>query len=388
MEPAPIEHLSTLRAKSGSDIDKEIYAFKDKGGRDVGLRFDLTVGMTRYACSRRDLRPPVKLAALSGAWRYDEPQHARYRWFKQWDIEIFGPPSVEADAEVIEVTYRLLKRLDLENFVIQVGDRGAVQRFVNEVLGVREDERSAELLRALDKSQKKSFSELSKEYAEKGFSPSDVKRLFDFGSISGAPGDVLGRLAEQKVEAEGLGKLADALKQRGVRSVAFNMSIVRGIDYYTGVVFEVQDSDRPDLGSLAGGGRYDLLPGIFGRPDLSATGAAGGMERMVMSMAGKAAAAPRLAYVAVAGSGAEGWAHEVLSRLRDAGVACESPLQQRALSKQLEDAHKAGASWTVIVGDSEAASRSVTLKEMDGGGEERLALDEAVRRLAELGALA
>ncbi len=385
MEPAPIEHLSTLRAKSGSDIDKEIYAFRDKGGRDVGLRFDLTVGMTRYACSRRDLRPPVKLAALSGAWRYDEPQHARYRWFKQWDIEIFGPPSVEADAEVIEVTYRLLKRLGLKSFTIQVGDRGAAQKFVHDVLDIGEDERAAELLRALDKSQKKSFPELSKEYAEKGFAPSDLKRLFEFGSVSGAPGDVLGRLAEQKVEAEGLGKLADALKERGVRSVAFNMSIVRGIDYYTGMVFEVQDSDRPDLGSLAGGGRYDLLPGIFGRPELSATGAAGGMERVVMSMAGKEAAAPRLVYVAVASSGAWGWAHEVLSRLRDAGVACESSLQQRALSKQLEDADKAGASWAVIVGEREAASKSVTLKEMDGRTEEHLALEEAVRRLVELG---
>ena len=83
MEPAALEHLSILRAKSGEDVDKEIYAFKDKGGRDVGLRFDLTVGITRYVCSRRDLRLPAKIASFGGMWRYDEPQYGRYRWSHQ-----------------------------------------------------------------------------------------------------------------------------------------------------------------------------------------------------------------------------------------------------------------------------------------------------------------
>lgn len=380
MEPAPIEHLSILRAKSGSDVDREIYAFKDKGGRDVGLRFDLTVGMTRYVCARRELRPPVKLAAIAGAWRYDEPQHARYRWFKQWDAEIFGPPSVEADAEVIEATYRLLQRLGL-NFSIQVGDRSAVQRFVNYSLGIKEEERAAELMRALDKSQKKSFSALSKEYEQKGFKVEDLKKLFDFGSVSGPTEKVLGRLGEMKVEASELAQVGDALKQRGVGSLAFNMSIVRGIDYYTGVVFEVVDEAHKDLGSLAGGGRYDLLPRMFGRPELSATGAAGGMERIAMSMSGLAGKRPRLVYVAVAGPKAQGWAREVLQELRANGIACESALQPRALSKQLEDADRAGASWAAIVGDKEAASGSVTLKDMRKGGEARLSLADSVQRL-------
>ena len=109
MEPASIEHLATLRAKSGEEIDGEIYAFKDKGGRDVGLRFDLTVGMTRYVCSRKDLKHPAKLAAFGGMWRYDEPQYARFRWAHQWDLEIFGPPSVDSDAEVIDASTAILK---------------------------------------------------------------------------------------------------------------------------------------------------------------------------------------------------------------------------------------------------------------------------------------
>ena len=98
IEPSPLESLSTLEAKGGVAISNEIYAFKDKGGRDVGLRFDLTIGLTRYVASRRDLKMPTKLATFAGVWRYDEPQAGRYRYFHQWDVEVYGPFSQESDA--------------------------------------------------------------------------------------------------------------------------------------------------------------------------------------------------------------------------------------------------------------------------------------------------
>lgn len=100
-EPSPLEMLSTLEAKGGAAISNEIYAFRDKGNRDVALRFDLTIGLTRYVASRRDLKMPAKLAAFAGVWRYDEPQAGRYRYFHQWDVEVYGPFSQESDAEVI-----------------------------------------------------------------------------------------------------------------------------------------------------------------------------------------------------------------------------------------------------------------------------------------------
>ena len=216
MEPAPLERLSILRAKSGTEVDQEIYAFKDKGGRDVGLRFDLTVGMTRYVCARRDLKLPVKLASLAGAWRYDEPQHARYRWFRQWDLEIFGSPSLEADAEVVEASYRLFERLGLRSFSVQIGDRGTVQHFVNKVLGIKENKRAIEMMRALDKVQKRTLSDLRNEYAEKGFRSEDIDRLFEFGSIRGPPGKVLSKLDESRIESPTLEAIADMMKGRGV----------------------------------------------------------------------------------------------------------------------------------------------------------------------------
>jgi histidyl-tRNA synthetase len=381
MEPAPLERLEILRAKSGSDVDREIYAFKDKGGRDVGLRFDLTVGMTRYACARRDLRPPVKLAALSGAWRYDEPQHARYRWFRQWDLEIFGPPSIESDAEVIEASYRLFERVGLKTVAVQIGDRGAVQRFVNSALGVEDPARAAEMMRALDKVQKKTMAELRAEYTAKGFKAEDVDRLFEFGSIRGAPEDVLSRLAQNKVESPTLASLAEVMRSRGVPA-EFNLGVVRGIDYYTGAVYEFVDTERPDSGSLAGGGRYDLLPSTFGRPDLSATGAAGGMERIALSLSRGAAGLRPPVYVAVAGPGARGESRRVLRELRARGIAAETPLVDKALSKQLEDASRGGSTWVVILGEKEARAGKITLRNMADRSEELLSLEAALDRLS------
>ncbi|MGD0476881.1 MAG: histidine--tRNA ligase [Nitrososphaerales archaeon] len=380
MEPAPLEHLSVLRAKSGAEVDKEIYAFKDKGGRDVGLRFDLTVGMTRYVCARRDLKPPVKLASLAGAWRYDEPQHARYRWFRQWDLEIFGPPSLEADAEVVEASYQLFKRLGLKNFSVQIGDRGTVQHFVSKVLGIKENERAVEMMRALDKVQKRALPDLRREYAEKGFRPKDIDRLFEFGSIRGPPGKVLSRLGESEVESPALEAIADIMRGRGVE-VEFNLGVVRGIDYYTGVVFEVVDSTHPDLGSLAGGGRYDLLPGTFGRPDLSATGAAGGMERIALALSRDAVRPSPLVYVALVGKEARDESYRVLRELRSNGVPAESALHERSLAKQLEDASRRGASWVIILGKKEVQAGKVTLRDMTSRTEELISFASALGRL-------
>jgi histidyl-tRNA synthetase len=380
MDPAPIEHLSVLRAKSGEDVDDEIYAFKDKGGRDIGLRFDLTVGLTRYVCGRKDLRPPVKLAAFGGAWRYDEPQHARYRWFNQWDLEVFGRASFDSDAEVIDATAAIFRRLGIGGVKVKIGDRRVVEEFISKRLGIDSEERVAELMRALDKVQKKTRPELIREYSAKGFSAGDLGALFDFGDTRGEPAEVLGRLQGSKLEAvEGFSSLVDALAGRRVGGIELDLSIVRGIDYYTGVVFEVVDEKQPGLGSLAGGGRYDRLPRAFGRDDLSATGAAGGIERIAMALGG-VGTDKGLVFVAAAGEDLFGEALKIASELRAADVPTEVS-QRKPLAKQLEDASKAGASWTVIVGRKELAEGVVLLRKMSDRTEERLTFEDAVRAL-------
>ncbi len=383
MEPASLEHLSTLRAKSGEDVDKEIYSFKDKGGRDLGLRFDLTVGITRYVCSRKDLKLPVKLSAAGGIWRYDEPQFGRYRWAHQWDLEVFGPASVGADAEVIDASAAILQKSGVSDFTVKVGDRRVVEDYVRRRIGIREQERAFELMRALDKVEKKSSAELRAEYAGKGFDGGQVDDVLEFGGTKGTPDEVLARASELKLESVGdLRTLADSLDSRGLKNVEYNLSIVRGIDYYTGIVFEAADTKNPRLGSLFGGGRYDALPKMFGRPDLSATGAAGGIERIAMSLGESEGAPAPDAYVAPAGPAASSYALRVQRALRDAGVSCEAPLGPKTLSKQLEDASRLGVSWVLVVGEKEMKSGSVTLRDMQAGREEVLSLEEALKRLS------
>ena len=383
MEPASVEHLAVLRAKSGEAVDKEIYSFKDKAGRDIGLRFDLTVGITRYVCSRRGLRLPVKLAAFGGIWRYDEPQYGRYRWAHQWDLEMFGTSSVEADAEVIDAGSAILRLAGLTETTVKVGDRRVVEDYIRNRIGIVEEGRVFDLMRALDKVEKKSAEELRKEYIQRGFTAEQVGRLLEFGLLRGKPDEVLARVQELKLGSAGdLAALADMLDSRGLKNVEYNMSIVRGIDYYTGIVFEAVDARNPRLGSLFGGGRYDALPRLFGRPDLSATGAAGGVERMAISMSAQDRAAGLLAYVAVAGRDLMGEALKVRKVILDGGIPCETPLQYKPLSKQMEDASRLGASWAVILGGRELRSGSVTLRDMKSRKEELVPLEEALGRMA------
>ena len=382
MEPASLEHLGTLRVKSGEEIDKEIYAFKDKGGRDVGLRFDLTVGITRFVCSRKDLKLPAKLGALGGIWRYAEPQYGRYRWAHQWDLEVYGPPSVSADAEVIDASMAVLRQLGLADATVKVGDRRVVEEFIRKELKISEQGKLVELMRALDKVEKKTADELRSEYAAKGFASDELDRLLEFGRTRGRPDEMLAKLTELGLRSAGdLRELADVLDSRGLANVEYNLSVVRGIDYYTGIVFEGTDNRNARLGALFGGGRYAALPRLLGRPDLSATGAAGGIERTAMSLPGKGGAAPPLAYVAVAGPGAALHALRAQRAVRDAGIACEASLQPRSLSRQMEEASRAGARWALILGDKEAKAGAVTLRDMASRREELLPLEEAVRRM-------
>jgi histidyl-tRNA synthetase len=382
MEPASLEHLATLRAKSGEGVDKEIYAFKDKGGRDIGLRFDLTVGITRYVCSRKDLRLPAKIASFGGMWRYDEPQYGRYRWSHQWDLEIFGPPSVDSDAEIIDASGAILKRIGLERTVIRVGDRRVVESFIRGQVGVKDEAKVVELMRALDKVEKKTRAELEQEYKGKGFEADELGRVLDFGELRGRPEEVLRKAAEMRVGGtEDLARLLDLLNSRGVRNVEFNMRIVRGIDYYTGIVFEVADAANPKLGSLAGGGRYDALPRIFGRPDLSATGAAGGVEREAMSMGREYRSRGIVAFVAYATPDVYGEATRLVAGLREKGVPSDASPPGRTLGKQLEDASSMGARWALVLGKREVSAGTVTLRDMDSRKEETVTRAEALKRV-------
>jgi histidyl-tRNA synthetase len=371
-EPSPLELLSTLEAKGGAAISNEIYSFKDKGEREVALRFDLTIGLTRYVASRRDLKMPAKLATFAGVWRYDEPQAGRYRYFHQWDVEVYGPFSQESDAEVIEFVSTFFKKLRLK-VSIDVNDRQLIEQFIRTRLGISSEEGMLEMFRAVDKVPKKGAQAVLTEYKDK-IEPPKLQALIELSNVKGSVEEVAGKADVKGLDSwDKFAGLMDSLKSRKVDGARVNLGIVRGLDYYSGVVFEAFDPSS-ESGALVGGGRYDRLTEAFGRKDIGATGVAGGVERIVMALQRQGILKQHstlLVYVAYASDAVKSRAVEIVSILRAKDLAADYDILGRALRKQMDDASMKGAAFAVIVAPDEIAAGQVIVRSMKDGKESR-----------------
>jgi len=385
IEPSPVEMLAILEAKAGPTISNDIYSFTDKGGRNIALRFDLTIGLTRFIASRRDLKMPVKIAAFAGVWRYDEPQAARYRYFHQWDIEIYGSFSVESDAEVIEFVSTFLKKLGLK-VIIEINDLQLIEQYVQRVLGVNDQKIIREMLRALDKVPKKGIEEVFKEYSSR-IDSTLLRSLLDLSRNKGRFEEVRSNLETKGlVSWQKLEELMDSLKSRKVNNTGINLGVVRGLDYYSGIVFEALDP-LVDVGALVGGGRYDILTDAFGRKDVGASGAAGGVERIVLAMQKRGLLEPLktpIVYVAHTSLSVRKHVLEIVSDLRKSGIYTDYDIQGRSIRRQLEDAYAKNSLLIVLVVQGEIENGFVTLKDMKDRTETKLNvnhLQEAVCRV-------
>ncbi len=376
MEPSPIELVSVIETKSGPTIKNEIYYFKDKGDREVALRFDFTIGLTRYAVSKKSMRLPAKLSAFGGVWRYDEPQKGRYRFFHQWDVEIYSEPNIESDAEIIDFTSKFFSNLKLQNIVIDICDRGLIESYIKNIFKTDSFDVISDVLRAVDKTQKKRKEEIVKEYEAKGYSASNLDEVLKFSQIKGSPQDI-----EKKIDTQQLKNwdkillLFDSLKNRNVENVRVNFGIVRGLDYYSGIVFEAFDNNS-DLGALVGGGRYDTLTNAFGRSDIGATGVAGGVERIVHSLGKqniKIQSNNDRVWIVYVNDDMKKIAINIAATLRLQGIATEIDLLGKPLRKQMEVA--SNSKYVVIVGPKEYATNSVVIRNMKDGSEKQVKLE-------------
>jgi histidyl-tRNA synthetase len=375
MESSPIELLSVIETKSGPSIKNEIYYFTDKGNREVALRFDFTIGLTRYAASQKSMRLPAKISTFGGVWRYDEPQKGRYRFFHQWDIEIYGEPNIESDAEIIDFTSKFLTKLGLENVVIDICDRELIESYVRSIFKSDSSDVIGDILRAVDKIQKKRRQDIINEYKEKGYSVPALEQILKFSEIKGLPEEI-----EKEVDVSQLKnwdkilQLFDTLKNRGVNNVRINFGIVRGLDYYSGIVFEVFENN--DVGALVGGGRYDTLTKAFGRNDLGATGAAGGVERIVLLLekqkVNTQSKEDRVSVVFI-NDDMKKIAINVASQLRLKGIPTDVDLLGKSLKKQMEIA--SNSKYVIIVAPKEYADNSVIIRNMRDGSEKQVKMD-------------
>jgi histidyl-tRNA synthetase len=381
MNPSQIELLSTLETKSGPAIKNDIYYFKDKHDREVGLRFDFTMGLTRYVVSQKSLKLPAKLASFGGVFRYDEPQKGRYRFFHQWNIEIFGKPSLAADSELIEFTSRFFEKINLKNIEIHVSHRKLVESFVKKIFASDDHKTISEIFRAMDKVQKKRPDEILKEYEQKGFDKEKLKKILEFSAIKGNPHEIEANFDVRKLESwEDLKQLYFSLDDRDVKNIKINFGIVRGLDYYSGMVFEAFDTSS-DIGALVGGGRYDTLPKAFGRDDLGATGVAGGVERIILSLDQQGVSPKKeifMSSVLYATEEMHEEAQVIASKLREKGVPITIDFNpSKSLKKQMESASE--SKFTIIVGPKEFAESKVVLRNMQERSEKQISIDELIQ---------
>jgi len=377
MDPSPIELLSTLETKSGPEIRDEIYYFKDKGDREVALRFDFTMGLTRYAASQKSMKLPAKLSSFGGVFRYDEPQKGRYRYFHQWDVEVYGKPSIESEAEIIELTSRLFDSLLLKGIIIDINHRNLVESYINKIFNSKDPELVSDILRAVDKIAKKSKDEILKEFQAKGYKTEKIEKILEFSQIKGTISEVEKTFDTRQLESwNDLKQLFESLENRGVSNVRINFGIVRGLDYYSGIVFEVFDKNST-LGALAGGGRYDTLTKAFGREDIGATGVAGGVERIILTMheqkINPEVLEKRVAVLYV-NDEMQKVANSIASLLRLNNIPTDIDLAGRNLKKQMDIANNAHLS--IIVGPDELEEGIVVLKDMVNGTEGNISLEK------------
>jgi histidyl-tRNA synthetase len=380
MEPSTIEFLDTLALKSGPEIEEEIYAFRDKAGRDIALRFDLTVGMARYVVSNPQLAKPVKLASYSMMWRYDEPQFARYRGFYQWDVEIFGAEMVRAGGETICFSEDLVRELGLSKVETRVSSRRVIDKILKKYL---EGIDPLEAMRIIDKKERQGIDAVETMLAEKGVSHEDVEETIKVMVISDSPEKALERLRDVDAELvedkdfQELMETIDYARRLGAKNLILDLSVVRGIDYYDGVVFEVRSLKAPQVGSLVGG--FNSLMEAFGS-DITAFGAAGGIERTVMALekSGIFQGGEQRGgvYVAITSDEMRDAALGVVERVRGAGIPVEYDLAGRRLGGQLSYAEKRGFRFVVIVGREEWGYGKVALKDFETGEQDRMSIDE------------
>ncbi len=379
IEPSPIELLSVLEAKSGPSIRDEIYQFKDKGDREVALRFDFTVGLTRYTVSQKNLKLPAKFSSFGGVWRYDEPQKGRYRFFHQWNIETFGNLNAEHDAETIEFTSRFFDNLKLQNISIDINHRKLVESYITQVFESNEITLLHDIFRAVDKIQKKSKDQILQEYKQKGYSPEKLEKILEFSKFKGTPSEIEQSFDTSSLEGwNELCNMYDSLKNRGVNNIRINFGIVRGLDYYSGIVFEAFDTTS-DLGALVGGGRYDNLPNAFGRNDLGATGVAGGVERIIIRLDEQGIScipSNDITSILYVNDELKSDAINCASKLRKLGIPTNINLTAKSLKKQMEDSSY--SKFCIIFAPKEFAEKNVVLRNMMDRTEKQISLDELI----------
>jgi histidyl-tRNA synthetase len=371
------EELELFTKKSGPGIVEELYAFKDKGGRDIALRPEMTAQVMRfYVSDLSSLPKPLKLFYYGPCFRYENPQSGRFREFFQFGAEIAGANTPETDAEVITLASAIIAAVGLKGFTIRIGYIGVLRDLLKD-LGLSGAEIAA-ALHFLDKNDVEGFNLFA---SQKSISKETIERVLSIRNLKGDI-EILDDLNDGAAK-DYLKEMARSLSLLGVGNFQIDLGIIRGLDYYTGMVFEI---DAPSLGAekqICGGGSYDLVP-LFGGEQVFTTGFALGFDRVLMAAENEGL--PQIVdeldiYVIPVGDRAREKALGIVEMLRAAGLSADYDLMRRSLSKNLKYASLVKAKKVIIAGEKELANGAVTLRDMKSGDQKEIKIGSLIEEM-------
>jgi histidyl-tRNA synthetase len=382
-----LEYEEILTGKGGEESDKQLYRFVDHGGRNVALRFDLTVPFARFMAQyHNELGLPFKRYHIGPVWRGENTQRGRYREFVQCDFDTIGVESITADIEAVLVVHDLFRALGFEKFQIRVNNRKLLNGLL-ESLGL--SEQSAAILRVLDKLPKAGEAKVREELTSAlAVEAARADEVIAVASIRGSNAAILAELkplARGEKGEQGLGELAELLRcveAAGVPAerVQLDPSIARGLDYYTGTILETFLSDLPAIGSVCSGGRYDNLAQLYTKERMPGIGASLGLDRLLAAMEELGMLEKRRTPVSLmlAFFDAQHLSDylRLAARLRAAGIGVEFYPEPKKLGAQLKYADRRGFRQALILGGDEWQGGRCQLKDLASGTSRELALED------------
>ncbi len=370
-----LEYLEILTGKGSEETDKQMYRFTDHGGREVGMRFDLTVPFARFAAQHvHTLGLPFKRYHMATVWRGENTQRGRYREFMQCDFDTIGTTSPVADLEMVLVVHDLLSAIGVGEFTIRLNDRRVLGGILAR-LGLAD--RSAAVLRSLDKLGKAKPEAVAAELAGQGVDEEAVRALMEMAELSGPADAVLARLealvGDVPAGREGVGALRGIVAGSHAAGIAagrvvIDPSIARGLDYYTGIVLESFLADLPGLGSICSGGRYDNLAGLYTRQPLPGVGASLGIDRLLAGLEElgqlTVAETPAEVFLVHFDPGRLGDYLRIAAALRAGGLAVEFFPEPKRVGQQLKLAAKRGFPAALMIGSDEFQAGTAQFKNL------------------------